>query len=167
MTRAAELRAAFDADFAAALPPPQPAHSDLLRIRIAGQPFAIPLADIASLHADLRVVALPTRAAELLGVAALRAAVVPIYDAGTALGLPGSGAPRWTVLLRSGLAGFAFEGYDGYVRIADRSIVAVTQRRHVRGQFGCNGQQHAVVDLGSVLTAIETRWRQSGIAKDP
>jgi len=164
MTRALELRAAFDGEFAAALPPPEPAHSDYLRIRIGGEPFAIALADIASLHADLRIVALPSRAPELLGVAALRAAVVPIYDAGTAFGMQ-SGAPRWIAVLRDGQAGFAFESFDGYVRIPDGSVAAVDQRGPVRGQFSVSGQRHSVVDLGSVLTAIETRWRKH-TAKD-
>jgi hypothetical protein len=40
-----------------------------------------------------------------------------------------------------------------------------TQVGHVRGQFVVDGRPHAVVDLGSVLTAIETRWRRH--AKEP
>ena len=166
MTRATELRDAFDADFAAASPPPEPAHGDLLCIRLGDEPSAIALADVASLHADLRIVALPNRAPELLGVAAIRAAVVPIYDLSMAVGIPGTGAKRWTVQIRGGLAGFAFEGYDGHVRIPESSIAVATKRGHVRGQFILDGQSRSVVDLGSVLTAIETRWRQSGTAKE-
>jgi chemotaxis signal transduction protein len=165
-TRAIELRDAFDRGFAAAPRPPEPAHSDFLCIRVGGEPSAIPLGDIASLHADLRVVALPTRAPALLGVAAIRGAVVPIYDLGIAFGVSGAGAPRWTVLIRGASAGFAFEGYDGYVRIPDRAIAVATQRGPVRSQFVLGGQPRPVVDLGAVLTAIETRWRHSGTAKE-
>jgi chemotaxis signal transduction protein len=170
MTRARELREVFDAGFAAAPPPPEPVHRDVLCIRIAGEPFAIPLGDIASLHADLRIVALPARAPELLGVAALRSAVVPIYDASRAFGLPAADAPRWLVVLRGGRAGFAFDGYDGHARIPDRAITPVdapaNRRGHVRGQLVLDGQPRAIVDLGSVLAAIEQRGRHDDTAKD-
>jgi purine-binding chemotaxis protein CheW len=155
----------FDAGFAAAPLPPPPAHRDFLCIRIGGEPCAIPLADIASLHTELRVVALPTRAPELLGVAAIRATVVAIYDLGAALGMPGTGAPRWTAVVRGRQAGFAFAGFEGHARIPDRSIAAATQHGHVRGQFSLDGQPRAIVDLGSVLTALERRWH-SATAKD-
>ena len=155
----------FDAGFAAAPLPPPPAHRDFLCIRIGGEPSAIPLADIASLHTGLRVVALPTRAPELLGVAAIRATVVAIYDLGAALGIPGAGAPRWTAVVRGRPAGFAFAGFEGHARIPDRSIAVATQHGHVRGQFSLDGQARAIVDLGSVLTALEHRWH-SATAKD-
>jgi len=165
-TRADELRTAFDRDFAAASRPPEPAHSDFLCIRVGDEPSAIPLGDIASLHADLPIVAVPTRAPELLGVAAIRAAVVPIYDLAAAFGIASTGPARWTVLLRGGAAGFAFEGHDGHARIPDRSIATAAQRGHVRGQFLLGGQPRSVVDLGSVLTAIETRWHHGGTKKE-
>jgi chemotaxis signal transduction protein len=164
--RASELRDAFDRGFAAAARPPEPAHGDFLGIRIGGEPFAIPFGDIASLHAGLRIVALPTRAPELLGVAAIRAAVVPIYDLGVALGAASAGTPRWSVVVRDGHAGLAFEGFDGHAQIPERSIAAATQRGHVRGHVLVGGQSRAIIDLGSVLTAIETRWRPRGTAKD-
>ena len=166
MSRAHELRDAFDLGFATAPPSPDSAHTDFLCIRVGGAPFAVPLADVTSLHADLRVVALPTRAPELLGVATIRADVVPIYDLGVAFGGSGAAMARWTVLVRGGSAGFTFEGYDGHARIADRTIAGATQRGFVRGQFGLDGEPRAVADLGAVLTAIETRWRRHGTAKD-
>jgi chemotaxis signal transduction protein len=165
-TRAIELRDAFDRGFAAAARPPEPAHSDFLCIRVGGEPSAIPLGDIASLHVDLRVVAVPTHAPELLGVAAIRAAVVPIYALSAAFGIPGTGVPRWTVLVRGGSAGFAFAGFDGHARIPDASIAVATQRGHLRGRFSLGGQPHSIIDLASVLTAIGTRSRHSGTAKD-
>ncbi len=164
-TRAHQLRDAFDHSFAATICPPEPGHRDFLCIRVGGEPSAIPLGDIASLHADLRIVAMPARAPELLGLAAIRAAVVPIYDLRVAFGIPSAGVPRWTVLLRGAIAGFAFEGFDGHARVPERSIAAATQRGHARGQFALDGQPRSIVDLGSVLTAIETRWRQTGAAK--
>ena len=172
--RVLDLHEAFDRGFAAAPPPPQPAHTDFLCIRVGGEPSAIPLGEIASLHADLQIVALPTRAPELLGVAAIRVAIVPIYDLGVALGATTATASRWTALIRGGHAGFAFDGYDGYARIAGHAIAVpaglpaagAPTRGHVRGQFSRDGQPRSIVDLGSVLAAIELRWRPRGTAKD-
>jgi purine-binding chemotaxis protein CheW len=166
MTRALELRHSFDTGFAAAPSAPDAAHRDFLCIRVSGEHFAIALAEIASLHADLRIVALPSRAPELLGVAALRAAVVPIYDAGRAFGLPSVEGARWAMVLRGRPAGFAFDGNDGYARIPERAITAVSQPGHVSGQFVLDGRPRSIVDLGSVLTAIEKRWRPRDTAKD-
>jgi purine-binding chemotaxis protein CheW len=170
--RVNELHDAFDRGFASPPPPPEPAHSDFLCIEIAGEPSAIRLAEIVSLHADLRIVALPTRAPELLGVAAIRAAIVPIYDLGIALGAAGKAAARWTVLLRGGTVGFAFAGYDGHARIADRAIAspagsaAGAPRGYVRGQFNLDGQPRSVIDLAAVRMAIELRWHPRSAAKD-
>jgi purine-binding chemotaxis protein CheW len=166
-SHAGEMRDAFDRDFAVPLRPAEPSHRDFLCIRVGGEPSAIPLGDIASLHADLRVVALPSRAPELLGVVAIRAAIVPIYDLGFAFGMPRADVPRWTVVLRGGTAGFAFEGYDGHARIAERAIAAASQRRHMTGQFSAGGQPRSILDVGAVLSAIENRWRPGGTGKEP
>jgi hypothetical protein len=73
---------------------------------------------------------------------------------------------RWTVLVRGGSAGFAFDGNDGHARIADRAIARATRRGHVRGQIVLAGPPRSVIDLGSVLAAIETRWHPHDTAKD-
>jgi chemotaxis signal transduction protein len=165
-TRAQELRGAFDGEFAAAPRAPQHGLRDVLCIRVGGEPYAIRLDDIASLHAELRIVALPTRAPELLGAAAIRATVVPIYDLAIVLGAAGAVAQRWAVVHRGGRAGFAFEGYDGHARVAETTISAAAQRGHIAGQLVIDGQPRLIVDLGSVLNAIETRWNLGGTAKD-
>jgi chemotaxis signal transduction protein len=167
MTRATELRDAFDHGFSEPPPPPEPAHTAFLCIRLGGEPYAIALGDIASFHAGLRVVALPTRAPELLGMAAIRAAILPIYDLRIGLGISTAGSStRWTVVARRAPVGFAFDGYDGHARIVASSIAAATQSGHVRGQFTFDGWARSVIDLPSVLTAIEQRGRPHGAAKE-
>ena len=165
-SRALELRSAFDGEFAAAPRAPEHALRDVLCIRVGGQPCAIRLDDIASLHAELRIVALPTRAPELLGAAAIRATVVPIYDLATVLAVPRSAAQRWAVVHRAGRAGFAFDGYDGHARVAEATIPAIARRGHIAGQLVVGGEPRLIIDLGSVLSAIETRWNQGDTAKD-
>jgi chemotaxis signal transduction protein len=166
MTRALELRTMFDRGFAVAELASDAACSDFVCLRIGGEPAAIGLGDIASLHADLRVVPLPTPAAELLGVTAIRAQVVPIYDLSVALGGAPTGAARWTVVARGGAAGFGFAGFDGHARIPDAAIAIAAQRGHVRGQFALGGRPHSILDLGSVLAAIGSRWRHRSTSKE-
>ena len=165
-THAHELRTAFDAEFAAALPSPESGRCDVLCIQVAGEPYAVRLGDVASLHAGLRVVALPARAPELLGVAAIRAAVVPIYNLAVVLGMSGAAAQRWAVVHRAGTAGFAFERYDGHVRIAETAISAASRSGPIAGQLVVAGQPRLVIDLDSVVEANEKRWNQHRPAKD-
>lgn len=169
MSRARELGEAFDREFAAAARAEPPGHRDFLCIRIAGEPAAIPLGDVASLHADLRIAPLPTPAPELLGVAAIRAAVVPIYDLGAALGMTmtRSRAPRWAVVMAGAAAGFAVDDHDGHARVVEQAIAASSTPGHVLGQLTLAGQPRPILDLRSVLTAIETRWRPRRAAKEP
>src|SRR5262249_25581408 len=148
MSRASQLREVFDRGFAAAPSPAGAGHLDLLCIAVAGEPCALLLSDVASLHAGLPIVALPTRAPELLGVAAIRASVLPIYDLAIALGMRAAAAPRWTVIHRAGRAGLAFDGHDGHTRIAEGAIAAAAQRGHVVGHVVVGGQPRSVIDLG-------------------
>jgi chemotaxis signal transduction protein len=163
--RAGELRDDFDRGFAAALRPAETGHGDALCVRISGEPFAIRLADIASLHAGLRVVALPTGARELMGAAAIRASIVPVYDLAAALGMPRITEALWIVVHCGGAAGFAFEVYEGHARVPERSTGGAA-RGHIVGQVTVDGQPRSVIDLGSVLTAIEKRANHSGSAKE-
>ena len=160
-----ELRTAFDAEFAAALPSPESGRRDVLCIQVAREPYAIRLGDIASLHAELRVVALPARAPELLGVAAIRATVVPIYDLAVALGMSGAAAKRWAVVHRAGTAGFAFERYDGHVRIAETAISTASRSGPIAGQLVIAGRPRLIIDLDSVVEAIEKHWNPRSTAK--
>jgi len=157
--RAAALRAQFDRAFAEALAPAAPASRDFLRVRVDGEPFAIALTEIASLHAQLHVVAVPTRAPELLGIAAVRTALVPIYDLRIALGASATAPPRWTVLVRGAAAGFAFDGFDGHARSEDRADAEA--RSAVRALVSLDGRAHPVIALGSLLEGIQARWTSS------
>jgi purine-binding chemotaxis protein CheW len=77
--KAAELRQAFDLSFA--LPPPQASQEveDLLTIRVAGDPYAIRLCDIAGMVTGRKVVPLPAATLDLLGLAGIRGGIVPVF----------------------------------------------------------------------------------------
>ena len=155
MTRdpATELRMAFDRAFAEAPPSAGPPHIELLRVTLGGAPHVLVLSEIFALHADLRITAVPSRRPELLGVASVRGAIVPVYDLRLAVGVAAVGAPRWTVLVAGGSAGLAFEGFAGHARIVASALATATGSSAIRGSVELGGQRHAVVNL-EVVTAM-------------
>jgi chemotaxis signal transduction protein len=161
--RAGEMRRGFDDRFAAAPKPPAPPHVDLLRIRLGGAPYAIAAGDIAELHVGLAVVPLPSPAIELLGVAAVRGQIVPVYDLRRLIGVEPNGAPRW--ILRIGATGLAFDGFDGQLRVAAAALAAgdtARPSRFIRGYVTPSGDAdrhpHGFIDLAAVVAAIRERW---------
>jgi hypothetical protein len=115
--RAAQLRDAFDRGFALPHAAGSGARVELLRLRVGDAAFAVALVEVASLHVDLDVVALPAADPALRGVAAIRGAVVAVYDLRALLGVAAAAHPRWVVISRGG-DGFAFDGFAGHVRVA-------------------------------------------------
>lgn len=141
---AVELAAAFDDAFAAAqvAPPPQ---ADLLAIGVGGDRFALPLAHVAGMFADRRITKIPSRRADLLGLAAFRGTVLPVFDLAARLGYTAARAPRWLVLAAAAPLAFAFERFDGHVRLAASDIGDVV---------ALDGNSVPVVDIASIAQAI-------------
>jgi purine-binding chemotaxis protein CheW len=169
--RAAELRLAFDRSFAEA-PRAEPVRlEDLLAFRVAGDPYAVRLADTRGLFADRKIVRLPSPARELLGVAGFRGAVVPVYDLRALLGYPAAEAPRWLFLAAHASAvGLAFDRFDGQLRVPSAAIVAGAPgealRPHVREVLRAHDLTRSILDVFSVLEAVKTRSRQGVTQKE-
>ena len=120
---AEELRRAFDRSFAEPPAPPAPPLEELLAIGLGDAPFALRLRDIAGLHADRAITAVPSPLPELLGIARFRSALVPVYDLRALLDQGRAEKnPRWTALVAAGphLVGLAFERFDGHLRVGPR-----------------------------------------------
>jgi purine-binding chemotaxis protein CheW len=157
--RAAELRRQFDRAFAEARPP-QPAPSeDLLAIRLGGETYALRLGEIAGLVAGLAISPVPGLDAPLLGIAAIRGAVTPVYDLATMLGHPPTRRPRWLVLAAGTRTGFAVAEFDGCRRVPSSGVVPhqdhAGPRRHISefvrtADFAC-----PVVSLTSAVAAVQ------------
>jgi hypothetical protein len=96
---ATTLARAFDATFAAPADTEVEEAESLLGIRVAGDPYAIPVGDIVGLAASGRIVPVPSRAPALLGLAGVRGRALPVYSLATLLGYPHAGEPvPWLVL---------------------------------------------------------------------
>jgi chemotaxis signal transduction protein len=149
--KAAELRQAFDRSFA--VPPPNASEEieDLLTIRVAGDPYAIRLRDIAGMVAVRKVVPVPAATPHLLGLLGIRGNIVPVFGLASILGYPqGPEPPRWMILCGGEQPiGLAFSDFEGHLRIS-RSCLHDQVANTVAGV-------RTVIDIPPVVAAIRKR----------
>jgi purine-binding chemotaxis protein CheW len=113
------LRQTFDESFAT---PPARSSEDvenILLVRIAGDPYAIRLRDIAAVVAKRRVVPVPASSSHLIGLAGIRGDIVPVFDLAPLLGYAhGPDTSRWMLVcaLEETIA-LAFSELEGYHRL--------------------------------------------------
>ncbi|MGE0399703.1 MAG: chemotaxis protein CheW [Kofleriaceae bacterium] len=140
-----QLRAAFDRGFAEPYPPPRRDSLALIALTIAGVAYAIRLEHIATVHVDVRVGAVPSKARGLVGLATIRNVIVPVRDLGVLLGhrtVPVAG--RWIVVGRGEPpCAWSFDQLDGQVRIEP-------PEGGVGGLVEIAGRSRRVIDLEEV-----------------
>jgi len=156
-----KLRDDFDHAFTLAPDSEIQARQNLLAIHIGGDAYALRVAEISGLHADRRIVALPSPVPELLGLAGFRGQVAPVYDLAALLGYRRGGELRWMILLRhqEPLA-FAFERFDAHLAVTTDQIVASpAQNRaaHLHDAVRTGQVVLPIIHLQSVLAAIQKR----------
>lgn len=160
--RVEALREAFDRSFAQPPVLETVRTEDWLAIRVAGNPYALRVAEIAGLFADRVVVPVPSAVPELLGVSGLRGAVVPVYDLAVLLGCPAQVAPRWLVLARAREpVALAFDAMEAQLTVAPQDVIFETgdagAHAHVRGTLRAEGGPRLIAHLPSVLDDIHKR----------
>jgi purine-binding chemotaxis protein CheW len=160
-TTAAALRIGFDESFAAAAAPQSERLEDMLAIRVGSDPYALRLSEIAGLHCDLKIVEVPSAAAQLLGIAGLRGMMAPVYDLGALLGYPPAANPRWMVIARGAQpVGLAFETFEAHLRVSKESSEdgevggGGATRRQTRGTVRAAGALRPIVHMASVMDMI-------------
>ena len=167
--RAAEMRHAFDRTFA------EPPRTELretesfLAVRLGDDPYAIRLTETAGLFSDRKVTRLPSPVPELRGVAGLRGAVLPVYDLAALLGYAPASAARWLVVAKSAPVAFAFEVFEGQLRIDTAAVAShdgATVREHVREAALAADMVRPIVNLSSVLAAISERMPEAVVQKE-
>lgn len=160
---ATELRQAFDRSFA--LPPPQAAQEleDLLAISVAGDSYAIRLAEIAGIVAGRTVIAVPATTSHLLGLAGIRGEIVPVFGLASILGYRlALDAPRWVILCAGAeTIALAFGDLEGYLRIPKSSLYENEKlgstRRHVSRVASTATGVRAVISVPLVLADIQNQ----------
>ncbi|MBI4264652.1 MAG: chemotaxis protein CheW [Acidobacteria bacterium] len=164
--RAAELRRAFDRSFAETAADQARAYEDLLAITVGDVPYALRMAEIASLHVDRPVTPLPGSAPELLGLTGLRGAMLPVYDLRVILGRAQgpTRTPRWLVVDAQARAALAFDRFDAHLRVGRERLVP--QRAHAASQYAqevarMDDDVRPIVSVASVLDAIVTATKDT------
>ena len=166
--RATELRQAFDRSFAEPILADERKVVDFITLRIAGDPYAVRMADVAGLFNNVKITPVPGPLREMRGIAGFRGTLTPVYDLAALLGYPPSSA-CWIVLANAGALGLAFDAFEGHFRI-DPSAIAVQQNasapQHVREIASHAGAAWPVVDIPSVVAAIRKRLPQTATSKE-
>lgn len=164
---ALELRSAFDLTYATPLPSLEAEHAEsLLAIRLAAEPYAIRVSEIAGLARNRKVVALPSAIPELLGLAGIRGEIVPIYSLAAFLGYKQEASlASWLALYGTQEPiGMAFSDFEGYVKVPSAEVYAANQnhrtREHTQGLVRADGVVRAIINLSSIE---ETLRRRSGV----
>ena len=143
-----------------ALPPPQAAQQieDLLAIRVAGDPYAIRLREIAGMVAGRRVIPVPAIPLDLLGLAGLRGGVVPVFGLASILGYgQAPGSPRWMILCGAEEPiALAFSDFEGYLRLPKSSLQVANTEAGVR----------TVINIPLIVAAIRNRSGHNRLAKE-
>jgi chemotaxis signal transduction protein len=159
------LRQAFDRSFAAPVDAGTSATFDFLSIRVAGDPYALRLSELASLHVDRTVVRAPTLLAELRGMAAFRGVLAPVYDLGALLGYREQANARWLVLVQhpSPIA-LAFESFDAHLRVEldQISVPASGASASSSGAVRSGARALPVLHLPSIIEGIARRIKAHG-----
>ncbi len=160
-SKAAVLRRSFDDAFARAPVRDQQQLEDFLAIRVASDPYVLRLEEVAGLFAHKEVTPIPHSVPGLLGIAALRGALLAVYDLRVLLGYPAPDPPPWFVVTGARRVALGFDGYEGHLRLSQeaRAVERRTARArpHVREIVRSARAVRPIVHLASVLEAIEAR----------
>lgn len=167
-----ELRRAFDASFAAALPVRGAAPERLLVLRAGLMRLAVRLADVGAIRRMPRRVALPDAPSELLGLVGVRGQLVAVYRLARLLGSEVEEDPRWLLLGKGEEPlGLALEGFEGQREVPAGDIHADPQpgtaRPHVRELARLGDAVVGVIDVEALDREIRGRSRRDGGGKEP
>jgi purine-binding chemotaxis protein CheW len=161
-SKAGDLREAFDLTFAS-LPPPLEEVDDILTIRVAGDPYAIRLSEMAGLIEGRKVVPILSVTADLLGLAGIRGGLVPVFGLASILGCrQAPGSPRWMILcgVEEPIA-LAFADFENYLRVPKSSSHEdgnpSATSRYVRQAVSIQGIVRAVIAIPAIVAAIRSR----------
>ena len=145
--RLAELRTAFDESFSQPLVPSATEWCDLLLIGVEQTHYAWRLGELGGLYVDRVVTPLRSPLPALLGLAAFRGKLAPVYDLWALLERTEARPRRWLVLSSDGRLALGFDELTGHTRVPRQALVPVEAgeglAREVVEHFGRT--QHVLV----------------------
>ncbi|HVR61899.1 MAG TPA: chemotaxis protein CheW [Polyangia bacterium] len=170
-SRAAALRLAFDRGFAEARETAEVPCDDLLAVDVGGAPHLLRLADIASLHVDHPLVAVPSPDPRLLGIAGVRNTLAPVFDLRLLLGYPATAPARWLATARGPTpVALAFDRFDGHARVPRAEVAAAVADsaadRVVSGAVLVRGVVRPLIQMAAVLQLLARKTRPGAPVKE-
>ncbi|MEI9948858.1 MAG: chemotaxis protein CheW [Pseudomonadota bacterium] len=165
------LRWDFDHSFALDAGGAQASELDFLAIRVAGDPYAIRLSEVQSLHADRKLVVAPSLLPELLGVSGFRSILTPVYDLAHLLGYGSGLVARWLVVAQNASPiAFAFGDFDSHLRVSLERVSAPEASSGVAAAIGgavrSDGSTLPLLHLPSLVEAIAQRIKAFGPSQE-
>ena len=164
------LRQDFDQSFARSTFGAKLVTLDFLAIRVAGDPYAIRLSEVQSLHVDRKLVVAPSLLPELLGVAGFRSILTPVYDLAQLLGYGAGLTARWLVIAQSAAPiAFAFDEFDSHLRVHPERVSSPETDNGtaaVGGAVRGAAVTLPLLHLPSLVEAIAQRIKASGPAQE-
>lgn len=156
----AQLRGEFDAIFAAPPPALKDERVSLITLRVGSQALAVRTLHTTGIARRTRILPIPTRVPGLLGILALRGALIPAYDLGALLGFPATANPGSWLLLANPEAPIAliFSEFERQLEI-ERSCLHESEssgsHNHLRMMARLDGTQRAVIDIPGIVEEIQ------------
>jgi chemotaxis signal transduction protein len=163
------LREAFDRSFAEAVGAERPEQLDFLALRIAGDPYAVRLSEIQSLHLSRKLTVAQSRVPALLGLAGFRGVLTPVYDLGQLLGYPAEPSAKWLVIARGAAPiAFAFGTFDAHLRAAQDQFSApeLGESAAIRGAIRHGDGALPLLHLPSLVEDIAQRIKAFGSSQE-
>ncbi len=115
---AAELRLAFDQSFARPPLQQRDGSEGLLVFGVAGDSYGMRVRELSGMVMPRKVVWLPTSCRDLLGIVAIRGAIVPVYSVAALLSYQQEDDARWLVTGGTGEpVGLAFSDFEGWLSV--------------------------------------------------
>lgn len=158
-----KLRRDFDESFATVPASRVTAVEDLLGFRIGGDAYALRMKEITGFVAAGRIVPLPARVPQILGLAAVRGALVPAVSLAGLLGYAReSDAVRWLAL--SDMAdpvAFALGEFEGYLRVLPSEACTPDKlgerRGFIEAAVRSGDRVRSILSVPSMVNAIKNR----------
>jgi purine-binding chemotaxis protein CheW len=125
-----------------------------VRVRVADEHYALAVEDVLEVAELGDVTPVPGAGAAVLGVRNLRGQVLPVVDLATVFDLPPAQSERIVIAERGGLrAGLAVDTVTGVEELPEAS--EEVDSPHLAGAALADGALVGVIDVGSVLEAVE------------
>ena len=149
------LRSEFDQSFAVARKAPLAEGADYLLIRVAGEPYALRLAEVAALEADRSITPVPSANPALLGIAGLRGALVAVFDLARLLGHAAVEHPRWLVSIKGSHVAVAFAEFEAQRRLQIEALATATESGRQREVLRDAGLVRPIIELAALAASCE------------